>query len=84
MRVEIDPQQYADVYFPSIFHRLFEEQKFGKQSFVFVPGLQHYVELQTPVITIKSNFWLIQTELAKALLNRNGFCTRKKFGFLQC
>jgi Concanavalin A-like lectin/glucanases superfamily len=43
--VEIDPQQYIDAYFPSIFHRLVDELKTNKQTFVFVPALEYYVEL---------------------------------------
>jgi hypothetical protein len=43
--VEIDPQQYVGAYFPSIFHRLVDELKTDKQTFVFVPALEYYVEL---------------------------------------
>ena len=68
VRVEIDPQQYADVYFPSIFHRLFEEQKFENKVLYLFRGLNTTSNYMTPVITMESNFWLIQTAMSKALV----------------
>ncbi len=44
--VEIDPQQYEDIYFPSIFYRQENNgQRQGKLSFTFVPNLEYLVEL---------------------------------------
>lgn len=43
--VAIDPDQYQGAYYPSIYHRLGNELQTGKIPFIFVPGLEYYVEL---------------------------------------